>query len=233
MIKTSWRRAELHGVYMKNTKDAHIYSVKHMSGTLGNKRKKQRHTLYERTFHYVELGDVKHSKKVECTDLSGIKSCFRFVFLGEAGQVSAGGRSCACRSCISMDNMPACRGNRSVLGDLKKVRLEQTSGSGVASGKAREAAVRELISRKVRQYKSSLVEDDCTVLEVAGSDFMLAKVARAPRQIQKGEEKIGSGQYAEAGTWVVDAVPFVCEKEWTSEADGQYSMEKGELCTAP
>ena len=99
-----------------------------------------------------------------------------------------------------------------MLGDLKKVRLEQTSGSGVASGKAREAAVRELISRKVRQYKSSLVEDGCIVLEVAGSGFMLmlAKVARAPRQIQKGEGKIGSDQYAEAGAHVGCRCSAVC-----------------------
>ncbi len=231
MVKSAWRRAELQGGYMIDTKAAHDWSADHLSGVLdhGN-RQQQRHSLYSREFHYVPLGTVRHKQRVECSALDGIQSNFRFILTGEKGKVLMGGRSCPCAQCMSF-NTPACEGDKNVLGDLLLWSMVQDGGAGSGGTAAREKLVRDLLNKKNRKHKQ-LKTGTAVVIEGDQPDepFFLGIIRVAPREVGAGGEH-GTGNFQEPGDWVVGVEYFECDQEYKDGRDGVYLMSKeGDVC---
>ena len=103
VCKTGLNQSELLGTYHADSKAAYDWCAKNLSKpieyTQADLGHKQRHSIRQRKFWFVDIGDVDHHDIVDPCPLDGSKSHFRFLGLEDC-QVIYGEFSCYCPHCF-------------------------------------------------------------------------------------------------------------------------------------
>jgi len=217
VYKRGMREAELFGVYMQDSKAAFNWLVKERS-KVGHRKHKSKHSILERHFHYVEVGEVDHRGGAVLKGGDGSASKYRFVSSPETGFVQMGLLSCFCASCFRSDFANCTTPKHTA---LKCVRCFQEAGRGIGSRRSRTEAFN---NKRAKELLDQLKPDDDVFLYLSPLDR---------QELGCGDGYLPARVVTFEGGWKekVGGKDFIKVVQYKPLGNRQWEWNEAELCT--